>query len=74
MELDRTRRRQTVYEILLRSELESQVLALLKQAVYRNVQCAEYRDKIVLFVESDRYAELYREGEVNRKSPPVHGE
>jgi len=63
----RSQRTQRKYDIVARSDLERQVVELLKRARCLDNQCSRYRDNIVAFVESDRYVELYREVEERRK-------
>ena len=68
IELDKTRRQQTVHKVAARSELEVQIIALLKSARCRNVELEGIRDKIIAFVESERYLELHRDADVIRRN------
>ena len=54
-----------IYEIVARSDLETQILRLMRSATCRSAETERVRDRIVTFVESDRYVELYRATDEN---------
>ena len=61
VELDHERLKQTKYEIVARSDLQLQMVDLLKTATVDDDELQSVRDEMVAFVESDRYVELARE-------------
>jgi hypothetical protein len=63
--------RERIFEVVARSDFEAQVINALKSATYKNERLEQVRDKIISFVESERYVELYREGELMSPIDPI---